>query len=59
MTMQITTTNQKTKSIRPASRDAGVGSQGIRSATAAEITPAIVPITSKAKMEPLRIRRGA
>src|SRR5438094_398968 len=40
MTMQITVTNQKTKSIRPASRPAGCGSQGGTSASAVATPPA-------------------
>src|SRR5918912_934499 len=38
--MQITVTNQKTKSIRPASRPAGCGSQGGTSASAVAMPPA-------------------
>ena len=58
MTMQITITNHVTKSIRPASRDAGVGIHGSASATAAAMPPATTPITSNDAIEPLRIRGG-
>src|SRR6266498_4324071 len=54
MKMQIPVTNQKTKSIRPASREADCGSQsGIR-ATAEAIPPASTPITISWTIEPLR-----
>src|SRR5215471_11529017 len=56
MTMQMIVTNQKTKSIRPASREAGVGIQGRSTATAVAIPPAITAIPIKATTEPLRIR---
>ena len=54
--MQIPITNQKTKSIRPRSLDASSGSQGRRTATAVAMPPATMPIPSKPRMEPLRIR---
>src|SRR3954469_8097219 len=57
--MQIPIVNQKTKSIRPRSRDASSGSQGRRTATAVAMPPATMPIPSKPRMEPLRIRGGA
>jgi hypothetical protein len=57
--MQIAITNQKTKSIRPASREEGVGSHGSSTATAAAMPPAITPIPISVRMEPLRIRDGA
>jgi hypothetical protein len=54
MKMQIPVTNQKTKSIRPASSDAEAGSQlGIR-ATADAIPPASTPIKISCQIEPLR-----
>src|SRR6185437_1146955 len=56
MTMQIVTTNQKTKSIRPASFEAEMGIHGIASATAAATPPATTPIPSSDPIEPLRIR---
>ncbi len=59
MTMQIVTTNQNTKSIRPASFEAETGSQGMASATAAAIPPETMPIPSSDAIEPLRIRFGA
>ena len=57
--MQIETVNQKTTSIRPRSVEATGGSHGSRTATAAAMAPATVPIPSKAKIGPLRIPRGA
>src|SRR6266511_2105305 len=54
MKMQIPVTNQKTKSIRPASRDADWGSQSGISATADAIAPASTPITISWTIEPLR-----
>jgi hypothetical protein len=59
ITMQITTTNQMTKWIRPASREARYGRQVGTSATAAATPPATSPIPKSATMEPLRIRFGA
>ena len=59
MTMQMVTVNQKMKSIRPASLEAGVGSHGSARATAAAIPPATTPIPTSDAIEPLRIRRGA
>ena len=55
-TMQMMITNQNSGSIRSASFDAGFGSQGSASATAAAIPPATIPIPSSDAMEPLRIR---
>src|SRR5438094_5693054 len=52
--MQIPVTNQKTKSMRPASRDAEVGSQSGMSATADATAPARTPITISWTIEPLR-----
>jgi hypothetical protein len=52
--MQIPVTNQKTKSIRPASRDAETGSQSGMSATADATAPARTPITISWTIEPLR-----
>src|SRR2546430_5792172 len=52
--MQITVTNQKTKSIRPACRLAGAGSQGIRSATRAAPAPQTTPIATSWTIDPLR-----
>src|SRR3954471_3232569 len=52
--MQIPVTNQKTKSMRPASRDAELGSQSGMSATADATAPARTPITSSWTIEPLR-----
>src|SRR3989442_14936800 len=52
--MQIAVTNQKTKSMRPASRDAEVGSQSGMSATADATAPARTPITISWTIEPLR-----
>jgi hypothetical protein len=49
-------TNQKSGLMRAASFDAGVGSHGRASATAAAIPPAITPIPTSDAMEPLRIR---
>jgi hypothetical protein len=57
--MQIAITNQKTKSMRPASREASLGSHVGTSATAVATPPAINPIPKSATMEPLRIRFGA
>ena len=57
--MQIGIANQKTKSTRPASREAGVGSHGSRIATAAAMPPAITPMPISVRMEPLRVRGGA
>src|SRR4029077_20735347 len=57
--MQITIVNQKTKSIRPRSLEASCGSHRGRTAIAVAMAPASVPIPSKARMEPLRIRGGA
>ena len=55
--MQIATVNQNRTSIRPRSSEASGGSHGKKIATAVAITPAIVPIPSKARMGPLRIPR--
>ena len=52
--MQIPVTNQKTKSMRPASRDAELGSQSGMSATADATAPARTPITISWTIEPLR-----
>jgi hypothetical protein len=52
--MQIPVTNQKTKSMRPASRDAELGSQLGMSATADATAPARTPITISWTIEPLR-----
>ena len=57
--MQIAITNQKTKSMRPASRDASSGSHVGTTAAAVAMPPAINPIPKSATMEPLRIRFGA
>src|SRR2546422_5055390 len=54
MKMQIPVTNQKTKSIRPASREADCGNQSGISATADAIPPASTPITISWTIEPLR-----
>src|SRR4051812_50186627 len=52
--MQMPVTNQKTKSIRPASRDAGSGSQPGMSANAEATAPARTPIMISWTIEPLR-----
>src|SRR2546423_7151544 len=52
--MQMPVTNQKTKSIRPASRDAGCGSQRGIKAKADAMAPARTPITISWTIEPLR-----
>src|SRR3954463_13038146 len=52
--MQIPVTNQKTKSIRPAPREAGGGSQPGISATRDAMAPAKTPITISWTIEPLR-----
>src|SRR5690349_24567176 len=52
--MQIPVTNQNTKWIRPASRDAGSGSQPGMRANADAIAPAKTPITISWTIEPLR-----
>src|SRR3954452_4150643 len=54
MTMQMIVTNQKTKSMRPASRDAGCGSHGSRTATAAAMPPASVPRPTRVRIWLLR-----
>src|SRR3954466_2253560 len=54
MTMQMIVTKQKTKSMRPASRDAGWGSQGSRYATAAAMPPASVPRPTRVRIWLLR-----
>src|SRR5690349_21271900 len=54
MKMQIPVTNQKTKSMRPASRDAGSGSQPGISANAEAMAPAKTPIKISWTIEPLR-----
>jgi len=59
ITMQIVTTNQNSKSMRPASLEAETGSHGTASATAAAMPPAMTPIPSSDAIEPLRIRSGA
>jgi hypothetical protein len=58
-TMQMMITNQKSGSMRSASFEAGFGSQGRASATAAAIPPATIPIPISDAMEPLRIRPRA
>src|SRR3954447_20113676 len=52
--MQMPVTTQKTKSIRPASREAGSGSQPGMSANAEATAPAKTPITISWTIEPLR-----
>ena len=52
--MQMTETNQKTKSIRPACFDAGVGSHGTKNATANATAAAARPITTRRTRTPLR-----
>src|SRR3989440_5349843 len=52
--MQMPVTNQKTKSMRPASRDADCGSQPGMSANADATPPARTPITINWTIEPLR-----
>src|SRR5256885_3155965 len=52
--MQMPVTNQKTKSIRPASRDAGCGSQPGINGKADATAPARTPITISWTIEPLR-----
>ena len=52
--MQIPVTNQNTKWIRPASRDAGSGSQPGMRANADAMAPAKTPITISWTIEPLR-----
>jgi hypothetical protein len=52
--MQMPVTNQKTKSMRPASRDAGSGSQPGMSANADAMAPAKTPIKISWTIEPLR-----
>src|SRR5437762_11724064 len=54
--MQITVTNQKTKSIRPACRLAGSGSQGMRIATRAAPPPQTIPMATSWATDPLRTR---
>src|SRR6266545_1206879 len=51
---QIPVTNQKTKSMRPASREAELGSQLGTSATTEATAPAKTPITISWTIEPLR-----
>ena len=53
MTMQITVTNQNTQSIRCDTSVAGYGSQRMKYATAPAIAPAITPMTTSWRMEPL------
>src|SRR4029453_15936234 len=52
--MQIAVTNQKTKSIRSASFEAGVGSHGTRSATATATAAAANPTATTRTSTPLR-----
>ena len=52
--MQITVTNQKTKSIRSASFEAGVGSQGTKNATANVTAAAARPTATTRTSTPLR-----
>ena len=59
MKMQIAITNQMTKWMRPASREAAIGSHVGTSATAVATPPAINASPKSATMEPLRIRFGA
>src|SRR6476620_9159577 len=54
MAMQITVTNQKTKSIRSDCFEAGVGSQGTNRATAVATAAAPSPTASKRTRTPLR-----
>src|SRR5881398_3450978 len=55
MTMQMIVTNQKRSKIRCASADAGLGSQGRRTATAVARPPASTPMPISAKTWPLRM----
>ncbi|TMK77589.1 MAG: hypothetical protein E6G45_09485 [Actinobacteria bacterium] len=52
--MQIATVNQTTKSIRPPSFDASVGSQWMKSATAVAPAPTSKPIVTSRTIDPLR-----
>src|SRR4051812_49599223 len=52
--MQITVTNQKTKSIRSACFEAGVGSQGTKRATAVATAAAPSPTATRRTSTPLR-----
>jgi hypothetical protein len=54
MAMLIPVTNQKTKSIRSACFDAGVGSQGTKKATADVTAAAASPTATKRTSTPLR-----
>src|SRR5919201_281560 len=54
MAMQITVTNQKTKSIRSACLLAGSGSQGTSRATAAAPAPKSIPRRTSWTIDPLR-----
>jgi len=54
MAMLIPVTNQKTKSIRSACFDAGVGSQGTKKATADVTAAAASPTAIKRTSTPLR-----
>src|SRR2546426_179803 len=54
MAMLIPVTNQKTKSIRSACFDAGVGSQGTKNATADVTAAAATPTATKRTSTPLR-----
>src|SRR2546425_8455226 len=54
MAMLIPVTNQKTKSIRSACFDAGVGSQGTKKATADVTAAAATPTATKRTRTPLR-----
>src|ERR1041385_3148068 len=55
--MQITVTNQKTKSIRPACLLAGSGSQGMKIATRAATPPQTIPMATSWATDPLRTAR--
>src|SRR2546430_15937799 len=54
MAMEIAVTNQKTKSIRSACFDAGVGSQGTKRATARVTAATASPTATKRTSTPLR-----
>src|ERR671935_719066 len=54
MAMQITVTNQKTKSIRSACLLAGSGSEGTSRATAAAAAPKSIPRRTSWTTDPLR-----
>ena len=52
--IEIAVTNQKTKSIRPACRLAGLGSHGMTSATTVAPAPTTIPMATSWATDPLR-----